>query len=94
MMGIPGREAERVEQIESELDRIMEKRARERRDASNVEELWKESARRHNERRRKENGAAWYEHHMTLSDVHRELSAEHERRALKLLEDEQKERNQ
>lgn len=79
-------DAARTEAIESEIDRIIERRAREREDASRVEELWKDSTRVHNERRRRENGAAWYDYHMTLSYIHRQLSEEHEAEALKLLE--------
>lgn len=79
-------DAARTEAIESELDRLIEKRAAEARDANRVEELWKESARIHERKRRRTNGAAWYEHHMTLSDVHRRLAEEHEAKALSLLE--------
>ncbi len=79
-------EPAKVEAIESEIDRIIERRARERKDANHIEELWNSSARLHNERRRRENGAAWYDYHMTLSYIHRQLSEEHEAEALKLLE--------
>ncbi len=86
VMGNPAREAERTEKLEAEIDRIIERRARERNDANHIEALWKSSAGRHNEQRRRENGAAWYAHHVALSDVHRRLAEEHEAEALKLLE--------
>ncbi len=78
-------EAERAEKLEAEIDRIIERRAREARDANRVEELWRDSTRLHNERRRRENGAAWYSHHVALCDVHRRLAEEHEAKALSLL---------
>ncbi len=77
--------AERTEAIESEIDCIIEKRAAERRDANAVEALWRSSARVHNERRRKENGAAWYAHHLRMQEVHARLASEHEAKALSLL---------
>jgi hypothetical protein len=79
-------EAERTEKLEAELDRIIEKRAAERRDANRIEELWKDSTRLHNERRRKENGAAWYAHHLRMHEVHARLAEEHENAALSLLQ--------
>lgn len=78
-------EAERVEQIEAELDRVIERRAREARDANVSEELWKSSARVRNEKRRRELSAEWYAHHVALSGVHRRLAEEHEAKALALL---------
>jgi (p)ppGpp synthase/HD superfamily hydrolase len=79
-------EAERAEKLEAELDRITERRAREERDAAPIEEAWKDSTRRHSERRREELGAAWYDHHLRMQEVHASLASEHERRAAGLLE--------
>ncbi len=79
-------DAERTEAVESELDRIIERRAGEARDANRVEELWRESARAHSERRREELGAAWYDHHLRMREVHARLAEEHEARALRLLD--------
>ncbi len=79
-------DAARTEAIEGELDRIIEKRAAERRDANATEELWKDSARVHNERCREEHGAAWYDHHLRMREVHAWLAEEHGARALSLLE--------
>lgn len=84
-MGNPAREAEKTEALEAEIDRIIERRARERDDANVSEELWKASARVHNDRRRKENGAAWYDFHMSMREVHSRLAGEHEAKALSLL---------
>ncbi len=79
-------EAAKTEALEAEIDRIIEKRAAEKRDEGAVEELWKDSTRLHNERRRKENGAAWYAHHLRMHEVHARLAEEHEAKALSLLE--------
>lgn len=79
-------DTEHTERVEAELDRIIEKRAREARDAAAVEELWKQSEREHRGRRRRENRAAWYEFEMLLVHNHRKLSEDHEKRARALLE--------
>ncbi len=78
-------DAAKAEAVESELDRLIERRAREERDADATEELWRESARVHSERRREELGAAWYDHHLRMQEVHARLASEHEARALRLL---------
>ena len=79
-------DAAKAEAVEGELDRIIDKRAAERRDEGTVEELWKESARVHNEQRREALGLAWREHHLRMREVHARLASEHERRAAGLLE--------
>ncbi len=78
-------DAAKAEAVESELDRIIERRAGEARDANATEELWKESARVHNEQRREGHAAAWYDHHLRMQEVHASLASEHEARALRLL---------
>ena len=77
------REAAKTEAIESELDRLIEKRDAERRDANATEELWRDSARVHSERRREGHVAAWYGHHLRMREVHARLADEHEARALR-----------
>ncbi len=79
-------DAAKTEALEAEIDRVIEKRAAERRDANRVEELWKDSTRLHNERHRREVRAAWYSHQVALCDVHWRLASEHEAKALSLLE--------
>jgi uncharacterized NAD(P)/FAD-binding protein YdhS len=79
-------DAAKAEAVESELDRIIERRAAEGRDAGRVEELWKESARVHNEQRREGHAAAWRDHHLRMQMVHARLASEHEARALRLLD--------
>ncbi len=51
-----------------------------------IEAMWAASSRREAECRRKEAGAAWYSHHMTMWEVHAALAEDHERRALRLLD--------
>jgi metal-responsive CopG/Arc/MetJ family transcriptional regulator len=79
-------EAERAEKLEAEIDSLIERRAREERDAGPIEEAWRETTRRHNEQRREELGAAWYGYHEHMKEVHSMLARQHEIEALKLLE--------
>ena len=79
-------DAAKAEAVESELDRIIERRAREERDSAPVEEAWRDSTRRHSEQRREELGAAWRAHHLRMREVHARLAEEHEARALRLLD--------
>jgi hypothetical protein len=48
----------RGEIVEKELDTLIERRYRQK-DPDEESELWKESVRRYNARRREENGLAW-----------------------------------
>ncbi len=50
------------------------------------EELWAESVRRHNERRREENRAAWCEHYALMRTLHWGLGDEYDAK-LKRLEE-------
>lgn len=52
-----------------------------------IEALWAESSRKVAERRRREIRAAWYDHHMTMCEVHSGLARQHEARATELLEE-------
>ncbi len=77
---------EAMERAEGEIDRFILKRERDRSEANEVAAMWTESTRRHQENRRRENRAAWYEFEMLLADNHRQLCEEHENRARALLE--------
>jgi broad specificity polyphosphatase/5'/3'-nucleotidase SurE len=74
-----------VEAVEMQLDRIIEKRAREARDANAIEELWKQSERAHRDRRREENREAWHSYEMHMCKLHASLSEEHRVKALTFL---------
>lgn len=81
------------EMVEKELDAFIERRAQKgEQDPDEQDELWKESVRRHNEARRRENAAAWYGWHCDQAERHRRtlqaLVAHHEGEAQRLLEDE------
>jgi len=52
----------RGEMVEKELDAMIERRARQK-DPDEESELWKESVRAYNARRREELRAAWCSHH-------------------------------
>ncbi len=78
-------DTEAVERVEAELDRLVERRAVEARDAERVEGLWKESTRRERDKRRRENRALWYGHHEHMRELHSSLAREHEARARALL---------
>ncbi len=66
---------------------MIERRAREVAKANALEEMWEASARRHREKRRRENAALWYSHFSALADSLRRGAEEFERRAAALLED-------
>ena len=79
----------RSEMVEAEEDRLTEKRSREGEvDPDEREELWKESVRRYNARRREEMRAAWCEYHQVQAERHRGvlefLIARHEAEAERL----------
>ena len=78
----------RGELVERELDTMIERRYREK-DPDEESELWKESVRRYNARRREELRAAWCEHHQgqaaRLRAVLESLIRDHERNAEKYL---------
>lgn len=77
-------DVEAIERVESELDRIVDKRAREAEEQSRVEEAWKASERAHRQRRRQENRQAWIAFHRGLARSHAALSESHEERATRL----------
>ena len=72
------------EATEAELDRLIERRSRQK-DPDEESELWRESARAYTARRRDEMRAAWCEHHQgqaaRLRAVLEALIARHEEQA-------------
>ncbi len=78
------------EAVDAELDRLISRRAAEDRrpDPDELEPGYRESVRRFNERRRRENRAAWYGWHMDQAERHRRtlegLIAHHEAQAARL----------
>ena len=77
----------RSEQVETDLDRLIERRDSERRKTEGErarEQLWVESVRRYHERQETDYRAAWHEYEMRLYRIHSGLAAEHLARAEKL----------
>jgi thiamine kinase-like enzyme len=72
---------EAAEKAESQIDAFILKRSRERDDANRIEEAWKESTRRVNEKRLRENRDAWAAHYRQLALCHHDLAAENAARA-------------
>lgn len=78
-------EVEVVERLEAELDRVIERRAKEKADEGRIEEVWAESARRRQQRRQEENREAWCAFHQNMQALHDALAAEHRAKAEALL---------
>jgi hypothetical protein len=77
----------RSEQVETDLDRLIEKRHDQRvlsEGERAAEELWAESVRRYNARQDADHRLAWFEYEMRLYRIHSGLAAEHLARAEKL----------
>jgi hypothetical protein len=76
------------EAVEAELNRLIARRSRREIDPDETEELWKESERQYNARRREEMRAAWQEYHQGQAARHRavleSLIARHEGEAARL----------
>jgi hypothetical protein len=83
----------RGELVERELDTMIERRSRQK-DPDEESELWKESVRRYNARRREEMRAAWAFYHTGQAGRHKavleSLIAHHEEQAAKLMDIEPK----
>jgi MoaA/NifB/PqqE/SkfB family radical SAM enzyme len=76
----------RGEMVEKELDAMIERRSRKGGvDPDEREELWKESVRRYNTRRREENRIAWCEYFSRLAGSLRARAEEYDRRAQTLM---------
>ena len=71
---------------ETDLNNLIERRAREASKQQGLEDLWAVSVRRHKERRRKVR-AEWHAFFCGLASSHARLAEHFEARALKLLED-------
>ena len=77
----------RSEQVESELDAMIEHRARQK-DPDEEHELWRESVRRYNARKREENRLAWCEYFSRLAWSLRARAEDYDQRAQTLMEGE------
>jgi hypothetical protein len=70
----------RAELIEAELNRFIAARSR-KRDPDKEHELWEESVRRYNARRREENRQAWCDYFARLAGSLRARAEEYDQRA-------------
>jgi hypothetical protein len=78
-----------VETVDAELTRMVEGHSTNvESDPDEREELWKESVRRYNARRREENRLAWCDYFCHLAVVLRLRAEEYDHKAQALLEDE------
>jgi len=82
-----------VERAESEIDHFIQRRAREKADANRVEELFAESERRHQDKRRRENRDLWRSYHLDqaerLERTAASIAEEHRARAAALAVEEE-----
>jgi hypothetical protein len=78
-----------VARASDQIDRLIERRAGERGAANELQAMYADSAKRHRERKRRENGAAWFAHFSALADSLRRNAEEYERRAERLLKAEE-----
>lgn len=81
---------EAVERVEAELDAFVNKRAKEREDANREEEAWKESTRRVNEKRRRENRQSLIDYYGHMPRLHLDLAAEYANRRSRLMPEDEK----
>jgi hypothetical protein len=83
-------ELARGEKIEKEIHAMIERRSRKGEvDRDENEELWKESVRRYNTRRREENRLAWQSYFCRLAGSLRARAEEYDHRAQALMETDQ-----
>ena len=76
-----------IEIAEAELDRFIERRAREAGEAELIEVAWAESVRFHHARQRETNREAWCDFHRHMERLHASLSEEHRAKALNFLDE-------
>jgi MoaA/NifB/PqqE/SkfB family radical SAM enzyme len=82
----------RSEAVEADLDRLIERRARKGDvDPDEAEEIWKESVRRYNARRREENRREWCGYFERLAACLRARAEEYDHRAQMLMDVRRKE---
>lgn len=77
-----------AERLESELDALVERRAREAVEQERIEIEWAASERRDRERRRREHREQWRAFHEHMRELHEGLAGEHAERAAALLGEE------
>jgi hypothetical protein len=79
----------RSEQVDRELDAMIERRSRQK-DPDEESELWQESVRRYNARKREEHRLAWCDYFERLAACLRARAEEYDQRAALLTNTEEK----
>ncbi len=76
----------RGEMVEKELNAMIERRSRQK-DPAEEHEIWQESVRRYNAKKREENRLAWCDYFSHLAGALRARAEEYDHRSRALLED-------
>ena len=79
---------------ETDLNDLIERRAREAGEANATEMAWKVSVRKHHEKLRRQRRGEWYCHFAALADSLRRSAEHYEAKARELLEDERGEKHE
>ncbi len=79
-----------VVNAEAQLNNLLERRARERKEANFEEMAWKASVRKHNAKLRRQHRAEWFCYFSALADSLRRSAEEFERKAEALLDDDER----
>ena len=77
---------------ETDLNNLVERRAREAGEANATEMAWKASVRKHHEKLRRQRRGEWFCYWSALAESLRKSAAHYEAKALELLEDEREEK--
>ncbi len=83
----PALDVAHIENVEAELNAFVERRAKAASKAEAEEMMWKASVRRHNEKIRRKNRAAWFSYFCGQAQAHAAIAADYERRAEELCEE-------
>ena len=78
------REDPRLDRANGEIDKFIDKRAQQRKEARDAEQVWKKSVRDYHAKQRETNRQAWIEHYLAMSESHQKLADEYEDKAIKL----------
>jgi hypothetical protein len=72
------------EAVNADIDRLIERRSKERDDANHASKAWAESARKYNMRAARERRQAWIAFHENMIALHARLAGEHSAKAVAL----------
>ena len=78
-------DVEALEQAEAQINAFIDRRAKERVDANNLEAFWAEEDRRIRERRREANRKLWIDYYGSMHRVHLDIAEGHAKRRSQLM---------